>query len=77
MYARPKNGPISISPARTLIPVDELESRVNDVPRGQQVVVVCRSGNRSAFGRHILKEASFDQVTCMAGGLNDWRSDDL
>ena len=64
-------------PGSTLIPVDELESRVNEVPRGQQVVVVCRSGNRSAVGRDILKDASFDQVTSMAGGLNAWRSDGL
>lgn len=64
-------------PGSTLIPVDELESRVNEVPRDQQVVVVCRSGNRSAVGRDILKQASFDTVTSMAGGLNAWRADGL
>ena len=64
-------------PGSTLIPVDELESRVNEVPRDQQVVVVCRSGNRSAVGRDILKQASFEAVTSMAGGLNAWRADGL
>jgi rhodanese-related sulfurtransferase len=64
-------------PGSTLIPIDELESRVNEVPRDQQVVVVCRSGNRSAVGRDILKNADFDQVTSMAGGLNVWRADGL
>lgn len=64
-------------PGSTLIPIDELESRVNEVPRDQQVVVVCRSGNRSATGRDILKDANFDQVTSMAGGLNAWRTDGL
>ena len=64
-------------PDSTLIPVDELEARVNEVPRDQQVVVVCRSGNRSAVGRDILKNAGFDQVTSMAGGLKAWRADGL
>lgn len=64
-------------PGSTLIPVDELESRVNEVPRGRQVVVVCRSGNRSAVGRDILKGASYDQVTSMAGGLKAWRDGGL
>lgn len=64
-------------PGSTLIPVDELESRVNEVPRDQQVVVVCRSGNRSAVGRDILKQANFESVTSMAGGLNAWRADGL
>ena len=64
-------------PGSTLIPVDELEARVDEVPRDQQVVVVCRSGNRSAVGRDILKNANFGQVTSMAGGLNVWKADGL
>lgn len=32
------------------IPVDELASRLSEVPQGQPVVVYCRSGNRSATG---------------------------
>lgn len=62
-------------PGSTLIPLNELESRISEVPDDQQVVVVCRSGNRSAQGRDILKSASFDQVTSMAGGLNAWRAE--
>jgi rhodanese-related sulfurtransferase len=64
-------------PGSTLIPVDELEARVNEVPRDQQVVVVCRSGNRSAVGRDILKTAGFGQVTSLAGGLKAWNADGL
>lgn len=59
-------------PDATLIPLGELASRVSEVPRGQQVVVVCRSGNRSAQGRDILLGAGFPSVTSMAGGMNDW-----
>jgi len=59
-------------PDSTLIPLDQLEMRVNEVPRGQEIVVVCRSGNRSQQGRDILKKAGFAEVTSMTGGLKEW-----
>jgi len=59
-------------PGATLIPLDQLEARVNEVPKDKEVVVVCRSGNRSQQGRDILKSAGFSQVTSMAGGMNQW-----
>ena len=59
-------------PGATLIPLGELSARLSEVPRDRQVVVVCRSGNRSAQGRDILLGAGFPSVTSMAGGMNDW-----
>jgi len=61
-------------PGATLIPLGELEIRISELPRDQQIVVVCRSGNRSATGRDILLEAGFDQVTSMAGGVRAWQA---
>ncbi|HSB02530.1 MAG TPA: rhodanese-like domain-containing protein [Anaerolineales bacterium] len=57
----------------TLIPLGELASRVNELPRDQEIVVVCHSGNRSAKGRDILLHAGFTRVTSMAGGLIQWQ----
>ena len=62
------------APNSTLIPLDQLASRLNEVPRDRQIVVVCRSGNRSQQGRDILLNAGFAQVTSMTGGLNEWRA---
>jgi rhodanese-related sulfurtransferase len=62
------------APNTTLIPLDQLASRLNEVPRDRQVVVVCRSGNRSQQGRDILSNAGFEQVTSMTGGLTEWRA---
>jgi len=56
----------------TLIPLGDLASRVNELPKNQDIVVVCRSGNRSAQGRDILREAGLSNSTSMAGGMNDW-----
>lgn len=58
----------------TLIPLGELASRVNELPHDQEIVVVCRSGNRSAQARDILIEAGFTQVTSLAGGLSQWQA---
>lgn len=60
------------APNTTLIPLNELASRVDELPKDQPVVVVCRSGNRSQTGRDILLQAGFN-ATSMNGGLNAWR----
>jgi rhodanese-related sulfurtransferase len=60
-------------PDSTLIPLDQLASRVSEVPSDKEVVVVCRSGNRSQQGRDILLEAGLTRVASMAGGVTEWR----
>jgi rhodanese-related sulfurtransferase len=62
------------APNTTLIPLDQLASRLNELPRDREIVVVCRSGNRSQQGRAVLLDAGFEQVTSMKGGLNEWRA---
>ena len=59
-------------PGATLIPLGQLTARAGEVPADREVVVVCRSGNRSAQGRDILRAAGLTQVTSMAGGMNAW-----
>ncbi len=58
----------------TLIPLDQLPNRLNELPRDKVIVVVCHSGNRSAQGRDILLKAGFTQVTSMAGGMTQWQT---
>ena len=61
-------------PGATLIPLGELASRVDEVPQDQEIVVVCRSGNRSQQGRDILLAAGLTNATSMAGGVNEWKA---
>lgn len=61
------------APDTTLIPLDQLAARVNELPKDQPIVVICRSGNRSQSGRDILLQAGFD-ATSVNGGLNEWRA---
>ena len=59
-------------PEAVLIPLDELENRIDEVPDDVQVIVMCRSGNRSQSGRDILISAGFVDVSSMDGGINEW-----
>ena len=62
------------APQATLIPLDELESRVNEVPSDQDIVVICNSGNRSQVGRDILLDAGLPNATSVDGGMQAWRT---
>ena len=58
-------------PGSLLIPLDELESRLDEVvpPQGAQVVVYCHHGVRSLSGAHLL--AAHGAVS-LAGGIEAW-----
>lgn len=58
----------------TLIPLGELQARLSEVPRDKQIVVVCRSGNRSQSGREVLRNAGYSSVASMTGGLIRWNA---
>jgi rhodanese-related sulfurtransferase len=62
-------------PGATLIPLGQLENRLDEVPADQSIVVVCRTGNRSAVARDILLEAGFESVTSMYGGFVAWEKE--
>jgi rhodanese-related sulfurtransferase len=59
-------------PNSLLIPLDELSGRVSELPRGKDIVVVCRTGVRSKEGGTVLRQAGFTRVTCLSGGLQAW-----
>jgi rhodanese-related sulfurtransferase len=59
-------------PGATLIPLGELPQRLGELPKDQEIVVYCRSGNRSQSGAEILAKNGFSGVTSMAGGITEW-----
>ncbi len=59
-------------PGAVLIPLGELASRTDEVPTDVPVVMVCRSGNRSAQAVQILQKAGFTNIHNMTGGMNAW-----
>lgn len=61
-------------PYSTLIPLGELTARLSEIPKNKNIIVVCRSGNRSAVGRDLLLNSGFTNVTSMAGGVSTWQA---
>jgi len=59
-------------PGAVLIPLGELPNRLDEVPTDTPVVMVCRSGNRSAQALQLLQKAGFTNVHNMLGGMNAW-----
>lgn len=59
-------------PGSVLIPLAQLQSRLDELPRDKEIVVVCRSGNRSVTGLDILRRDGFEKSSSMTGGLISW-----
>lgn len=55
-----------------LIPVEELPSRISEVPTDQDILIICRSGNRSAQARDLLRGYGLKRTTSINGGINSW-----
>ena len=55
------------------IPLDELEKRLGEIPKGKKVVLICRTGNRSAHGTKFLRGKGFDNVFNSTGGMSSWK----
>jgi rhodanese-related sulfurtransferase len=58
-------------PGAVLIPLDELVERVDEVPEVDQVLVICRTGARSAKAVEFLNRTGYDSVN-VAGGILAW-----
>ncbi len=61
-------------PGVTLIPMDEIANRLSEIPTDQEVIVTCRSGNRSNQVTDFLIEQGFDNVHNMEGGIIAWEA---
>jgi len=55
-----------------LIPVDELERRLDELPKDKPIITYCRSGVRSRNAANILLENGFSKVYDMMGGIIEW-----
>lgn len=60
-------------PSARLIPLGELAGRIDEVPAGDPVYVVCAVGVRSLHGAQVLVSAGRDAVS-VVGGTNGWAS---
>jgi len=60
-----------------LVPLGSLMQRTSEIEKDRPVVVVCRSGARSAHATLMLRNAGFAKVANLAGGMLRWRAQRL
>lgn len=60
------------APGAQHLPMGELPARLTEVPTDRDVVVVCRSGVRSARVVQFLLGNGWDNVRNLDGGMQDW-----
>jgi rhodanese-related sulfurtransferase len=55
-----------------LIPLGDLPARVNELDKNREIVVHCKMGGRSQKAAELLKQAGFNHVQNLAGGITAW-----
>src|SRR5947208_11061294 len=59
-------------PGARLIPLAELEDRVNEVPRDRPILAICHSGQRSLAAAGYRQQLGYPSVTNVDGGTAAW-----
>jgi len=60
-------------PKSRLIPLGQIESRLEEIDQEEAIFVICRSGNRSSEAHSKLLALGFEDVTNVKGGFVSWR----
>ncbi|MDH5505891.1 MAG: molybdopterin-synthase adenylyltransferase MoeB [Anaerolineae bacterium] len=59
-------------PGVDLIPLGQLAARLSELDSAEEMVVLCKSGSRSARALELLVGAGFRKVKNLKGGINAW-----
>jgi adenylyltransferase/sulfurtransferase len=59
-------------PHTILIPLAEIPHRAHELDAEQEIIIICRSGNRSAQAQAHLLSRGFRQVRNVVGGIRAW-----
>jgi rhodanese-related sulfurtransferase len=59
-------------PGAQLIPLGELEQRLNEVPRDRPILAICHTGQRSLTAAGYLLHLGYPDVSNVDGGTAAW-----
>lgn len=71
-----EHNALKVSPSQ-FIPLAQLTENISQIPTDKPVVVMCRSGRRSALAVTQLQKAGFEQVANVKGGILAWQDQGL
>lgn len=60
-------------PRVALIPLDQLGTRLGEVPKEEKVLIICRSGSRSLQATQLLRDKGYMNVYNITEGMNGWK----
>jgi rhodanese-related sulfurtransferase len=52
--------------------VQEFEERINELPKNKDILIYCRSGNRSSQAVKILESKGYTKIYHMNEGITGW-----
>ena len=56
----------------TLIPLGQIENRISELDREQEVIVYCKMGGRSKKAYNLLRDKGFTDLRNLTGGIRAW-----
>ena len=60
------------TPQTKLLPLGELRSKLDSLPRDAEIVIYCQTGTRAYQAQRILASEGFENVTFLDGGIIAW-----
>ncbi|WP_318507207.1 rhodanese-like domain-containing protein [Bacillus sp. T3] len=57
------------------LPLSTLSEESANFPKDSEVVIICRSGNRSMQAAEKLRDFGFTKLVNVQGGMNDWNGE--
>ncbi len=54
------------------IPLSTLETKYTNIPKDAEVILFCRSGNRSLQAAQMLKKKGYTNLVSVDGGIQKW-----
>jgi rhodanese-related sulfurtransferase len=62
------------APRATLIPLSEFVRRFGELPREQELLMICHTGQRSLQATIFLRRQGFARVANVIGGMDAWEA---
>lgn len=69
----PAEFSFSSIPGAVSIPLGELEQRLQELNKDEDIHIICRTGNRSDMAAQLLAENGFTRVKNVIPGMSEWK----
>jgi len=55
------------------MPLSSFSETYSQLPKDKEIVIICRSGNRSMQAAQLLREKGYTRIVNVDGGMLDWK----